>query len=98
MGSGRTRSGHKIPTASFLEGDSITRKHLHFILQTSEARVSGLRLNIAIAKSAYNLEWAYKIIDVRPITYGRPAFVAEYCLKTGTDAFLPEASFLSTNP
>jgi hypothetical protein len=41
------------------------------------------------------LSWVHNRIDTRPISYGRPEQVVNYCLEEGTDAFLPEASFFT---
>lgn len=88
------RSGQRIPFAAFLEGDSITRAHLHLLLQTRAEDSDLTNLKMLVCKIASKLECVYKEIDVQLITYGKPVFVAKYCLKTGTDAFLPNASFL----
>ena len=94
LGSGRIRGGHKLPVAAFVEGDEFTRTHLHFLVQKPSDAVDLMHFRMAVCCVASKLTRARGRIDIRPITYGSPTFVAEYCLKTGTDAFMPEASFL----
>src|SRR3954454_20062749 len=95
LGSGRTRAGQRVPTAVFREGDGkIIRKHLHFVIQRPDPEASLIWVNTQMNKAAQNLHWVYKERDLRPIAYGRPEFVTDYCLKYGTDSFLAEASDL----
>ena len=41
-----------------------------------------------------NLDWVYEQIDIQFIGSQDISNIALYSLKTGTDAFIPEASFL----
>jgi hypothetical protein len=98
LGSGRTRAGKGVPTAVFLEGDGRTlRRHLHLVIQRPDANASLMWVKARTNKAAENLQWVYKERDLRPIVYGRPEFVTNYCLKYGTDRFLPEASDLRSS-
>ncbi|MBS0536380.1 MAG: hypothetical protein JSR72_20200 [Proteobacteria bacterium] len=96
LGNSKVRAGHLIPFAAFMEGDSVIRKHLHLMMQTHAQGSDLINLKRLVCKIAAKLDWVYNEIDVQLIRYGKPEFVANYCLKTGTDAFLPRASFLPT--
>lgn len=99
LGSGRVRSGHRVPIAVFLEGDGrVLRKHLHFVAACPDSDMSPIWFKSEINRVSSKLEWAYDVHDVRPIAYGRPEFVTNYCLKAGTDSFRPEASHLRSAP
>lgn len=97
LGVGRVRGGHRLPIAAFVEGNEFIRMHLHFIAKKpTNTTLTDFRM--AICQVAHKLEWAHDRVDTRPITFGKPEFVANYCLKDGTDAFLLEASSLPGRP
>ena len=96
LGSGKTRVGKRVPFAAFMEGDSVIRTHLHLLLQTRAQDSDLTNLKMLVCKIASKLDWVYNEIDVQLIRYGKPEFVAKYCLKTDTDTNLPSASFLPT--
>lgn len=99
LGSGRTRSGQRLPIAAFLEGDGkVLRKHLHFVAACPDFDMSPIWLKSEVNRICSRLDWAYKVHDARPIRYGRAEFVTNYCLKAGTDSFRPEASNLRSAP
>ena len=98
----RDRLRKKLPNRSkpctflpFLEGESeIKRYHLHILTQKPvlmpfEEYAEKFR-SVAMKACA-----VYNEIDIRPIVPGSYLQVLKYSLKTGVDAFLPEASFLS---
>lgn len=97
LGTGRVRAGNRLPFAPFVEGNQLVRTHLHFVTAKPQS-VSLTDFRMEVCKVANILEWTHRHIDTRPITYGKPEFVVNYCLKTGTDAFLPEAAFLPSHP
>lgn len=93
IGKTRRRRGEKIPIAAFVEGDNVTRLHLHFVA-TRPTEMTLERFQMAVCSAAVKLDWIHDRIDTRPITYNTAEAVVRYCLETGTDAFLPEASCL----
>jgi hypothetical protein len=89
----RLRHGERLPLASFVEGGDFQRFHLHIVVERPAA-VTFLRIASAACQVTENLPWVHNRIDTRPIDYGCPEWVVNYCLEDGTDAFLPEASCL----
>ena len=93
LGVGRVRAGHRLPIVAFAEGNQFIRTHLHLVMEKPKS-VSLTDFRMEICAVANILEWTHHRVDTRPITYGKPEFVVNYCLKTGVDALLLEASFL----
>lgn len=50
---------------------------------------------MAFIETAQKLDWVRPQIDIKPINPGERRKVVSYCLKSGHDAFIPEASFVS---
>ena len=89
----RLRHRERLPLAAFVEGGEFKRYHLHIIAERPAA-VTFERFAGAVCQVTENLPWVHNRIDTRPLTYGRPECVVNYCLEEGTEAFLPEASCL----
>ena len=69
------------------------RHHLHIIAKmptTMPLEDYALRFLDSANRSC----WTYKIMDIRPIRAGTELNVVNYCLKTGVEAFMPEAAYL----
>ena len=88
-----TRHGERLPLAAFVEGGEFQRYHLHIVAERP-ATMMFEQFSIAVCRATKNLSWVHNRIDTRPISYGRPEQVVNYCLEEGLDAFLPEASCL----
>lgn len=89
----RPKYQSSMPFAAFVEGDDVKRLHLH-IMTACPNELAFEKFRMAVCAAAENLDWVHDRIDTRPITYGHSVYVANYCLKTGVDAFLPQASRL----
>ena len=91
--SSRRRGGPRLPLAAFVEGGDVKRFHLHFVVaRPDETTIT--RFRTAVCHVTEKLDWVHDKIDTREILYACPEAVVRYCLKEGTDAFLPEASRL----
>lgn len=85
---------HRIPFLVFAEGDGfIKRKHLH-IATARPHDISIDRFTDVLRFQASKLDWVHKEIDIRAVEDKTHRQVIAYSLKEGTDAFIPEASFV----
>ena len=93
FGSSAFKKNKIAPFLVFTEGDSLKRHHLHIATQ-KPPNMETFEYETRFVKAARSLEWIYDQIDIRQIDYGSVEKVIAYSLKTGTEAFLPEASFV----
>ena len=84
------------PFLVFTENDSDNRPHLH-ILASKPAGMASEECDNLFRTTAQNLDWVYDQIDIRPICPSDITKVILYSLKTGFDAFIPQASFIPSN-
>ena len=81
------------PFLVFNEYDSSDRPHLH-IIASMPICMDAFEYNTKFYSIANNLDWVYNQIDIRAIAKGEAIKVIRYSLKSGSEAFLPEASFI----
>ena len=85
----------RFPFLVFSEGGKDKRYHLH-IMTLLPLGMSLVEFQDIFRHKALKLKWVYDEIDVRPIAPATESRVVSYSLKTGLDAFIPEASFIPT--
>lgn len=84
----------KLPFLVFAEGEGfLKRRHLH-IVTALPSEMLFLDFSDKFRFQALKLDWVYNEIDVRLIGAGDQRRVIAYSLKEGTEAFLPEASYV----
>ena len=81
------------PFLVFAEGDALKRQHLH-ILSNKPENLSEADYSDLFNSTAKKFSWVYDEIKILPISYNSAKSVISYSLKTGFDAFIPEASFI----
>ena len=81
------------PFLVFFERDKNDRPHIH-ILTSKPWNMSEQEYKNLFLSTVKNLDWVYEQIDLQFIGSQDISNVTLYSLKTGTDAFIPEASFL----
>ena len=84
------------PFLVFTESDNDGRPHLHIItvkpVCMNDDEYKDIFINIA-----KKLDWVYEQIDIKNIKQGDISKVISYSLKTGFDAFIPQASHIPLN-
>ena len=85
------------PFIAFAEGDGRDKRfHLHAVA-SNPLNISEFEYAELFRRTARKLDWVHSEIDVRPIEKPfniNTRSVISYCLKDGTNSFLPEASFI----
>ena len=81
------------PFLTFYELSGDNRPHFH-ILTSKPTSMSDEEYRDLFNSTASRLEWVYDQIDVRAIRSGDVERVISYSLKTGSEAFITEASFI----
>jgi hypothetical protein len=86
----------KLPFLVFREGEIGTKRfHLHIMMGSTDKMT--LREQADLFRfQATKLRWVYHEIDVRSIEPTTTPRLIDYCLKEGTGAFIPEASYIPT--
>lgn len=88
----QAKQGYSLPFAAFLEGDGhIVRTHIH-ILSACPSNWSWDNYTDVVRCTASKLDWVYRHVDIRPIQPDTQGIVIGYCLKSGVQAFIAEAS------
>jgi hypothetical protein len=81
------------PFLVFTEYDSSDRPHLH-IIASMPSFMDENEYNANFRSIANKIDWVYNQIDIRPIAKNEVSKVIRYSLKSGFEAFIPEASFI----
>ena len=95
---GAARRGDGITFLPFREGNGFEKRyHLH-IVTTKPDLMAWEEYKAAFLSVASRLDWVYDEIDLRRLEnhhQDEPNRVIAYSLKEGTDAFIPEAAFVT---
>jgi hypothetical protein len=91
--------GERLPFLVFYEvGQFDQRPHIH-ILTNKPDKFNDIEYRTHLTNTAIKLDYIYNHIQIQPIQYSQYSskdYALNYCLKTGTEAFLPEASFYAS--
>jgi hypothetical protein len=95
VGQSQFKKGIMLPFQVYQEGDGIDqRRHLH-IVTIKPFKYSKSEYENIFRSTAQKFEWIYNEIDIQFIEFQEEIkWVFDYSLKSGYDAFIPEASYV----